>query len=93
MRDENIPIKLTCFSINSYNTRETIGFILVQMRTIKYTFGRKNAQVKPRWHKFLGVDSHWKQQKPELLLSVSLFERDDYKNMVSYLSRLSLLSY
>lgn len=87
MRDENLPIKLTCFSIGSNNTRESIGFILVQMRTVKYTFGRKNVQMKPRWHKLLGVHSHWKQQKPELLLSVSLIDRGgDCRNTVSQLT-------
>lgn len=87
MRDENLPIKLTCFSIGSNNTRESIGFILVQMRTVKNTFGRKNVQAKPRWHRLLGVNSRWKQQKPELLLSVSLLDRGgDCKNTVSQLT-------
>lgn len=42
MHNENRPIKLTCFSINSCTTQ--------------YTFGRKNAQIKPRSHTFLGGD-------------------------------------
>lgn len=85
MRDENLPIKLSCFSVKANGERDFIGMVLIQMRTVVYSHGRKLTKVKPRWHKLLGVAMHWKQQRPELLLAISLIDKnniDDDNNLV-----------
>lgn len=45
MRDENQPIKLQCFSISPKKEREAIGFVLVQIRGIVFSLGRKPEKV------------------------------------------------
>lgn len=78
MKEQNKPIKLECFLISPSNSnlRENIGFVLVQMRSIPFWNLRKNGLMKPHWYKLMGVESKWKSQKPELLLSVSITQKE-----------------
>lgn len=45
MKDENLPVKLQCYSIKQNGERDFIGFVLIQMRSLVYSFGRKPSQV------------------------------------------------
>lgn len=78
MREENQPIRLECFTILSGNQdlREEIGFVLIQMRSIPFWNYRKNGEIKSHWHKLICVSAEWRSQKPELLVSVSITQKE-----------------
>lgn len=80
MKEENQPIKLECFVQLSESRREAIGFVLIPLRTIPFWNSRKMGTMKPHWYKLHGVSQDNKTQKPELLLSVTIGNKDDILN-------------
>lgn len=65
---------------NNRNLREKLGFALIQMRSIPFWNFRKNGLIKPHWYKLLGVSAEWKSQKPELLICVSITQKESITN-------------
>lgn len=80
MKEENQPIKLECFLQMGENRRELIGFVLIPLRTIPFWTSRKMGVMKPHWYKLHGVSHDNKTQKPELLLGVTIGDKDDILN-------------
>lgn len=80
MKEENQPIKLECFLQMSESKREEIGFVLIPLRTIPFWNGRKMGMMKPHWYKLHGVTQDNKTQKPEILLSVTIGDKDEIQN-------------
>lgn len=80
MKEENQPIKLECFLQTSESRREEIGFVLIPLRTIPFWNSRKMGMMKPHWYKLHGVSQDNKTHKPELLLSVTIGDKDDILN-------------
>lgn len=78
MKEENQPIKVECFVQFSESRREPIGFVLIPLRTIPFWNSRKLG-MKPHWYKLHGVTQDNKTQKPELLLGVTIGDKDVLK--------------
>lgn len=79
MKEENQPIKLECF-LQMSESREEIGFVLIPLRTIPFWNSRKMGTMKPHWYKLHGVSQDNKTHKPELLLSVTIGDKDEILN-------------
>lgn len=77
MKEENQPIKLECFVQITESNRQLIGFILLPMRTIPFWSIRKIGMMKPHWYKLHGLSQ---ENKPELLVSVTIGNKDDILN-------------
>lgn len=77
MKEENQPIKLECFLQMADSRREQIGFVLIPLRTIPFWNSRKMGSMKPHWYKLHGVSQDNKTHKPELLLSVTIGDKDE----------------
>lgn len=94
MKEENQPIKVECFVQLSESRREPIGFVLIPLRTIPFWNSRKMGILKPHWYKLHGVTQDNKTQKPELLLSVTIGEREevlkDHEKLVIFVSQFLL---
>lgn len=88
MKEENQPIKLECFLQMNENRREPIGFVLIPLRTIPFWNSRKMGMMKPHWYKLHGVSQDNKTHIPELLLSVTIGDKDvmvsDHEKMVCF---------
>lgn len=80
MKEENQPIKLECFVQTTDLHRELIGFLLLPMRSIAFWSVRKIGMMKPHWYKLHGFSQETKATKPELLVSVTIGDRDDILN-------------
>lgn len=78
---ENLPVKIDCFKLNNYKgdlndaVKEHIGYILIPVKNIPTHPLVKAYQVKPRWHKFIGVNREFRQYHPELLLNIMITEK------------------
>lgn len=79
MKEENQPIKLECFFQVNADRRDEIGFVLIPLRTIPFWSSRKMGMMKPHWYKLHGVSDN-KTHKPELLLSVTIGDKDEILN-------------
>lgn len=86
MKEENQPIKLECFMQVGEGRRELIGFVLIPLRTIPFWNSRKMGTMKPHWYKLHGVSQDSKPKKPELLVGVTIGDKDqildDHDKMV-----------
>lgn len=80
MKEENQPIKLECYLQVTESRREQIGFVLIPLRTIPFWSSRKMGMMKPHWYKLHGVSQDNKTHKPELLLSVTIGDKDEILN-------------
>ena len=75
MKDENQPIRVECHCLVE-EKRESIGFVLVQMRSVALSStARKTGTLKPRWHKLMGVPLKWRTLKPEVSICVAITDR------------------
>lgn len=94
MKEENQPIKLECFLQVNDSRREEIGFVLIPLRTIPFWSSRKMGMMKPHWYKLHGVSQDNKTNKPELLLSVTIGDKDeilnDHEKMVNFISEVQV---
>lgn len=59
------------------SNRQLIGFVLLPMRTIPFWNSRKIGMMKPHWYKLHGISQESKATKPELLVSVSIGNKED----------------
>lgn len=80
MKEENQPIKLECYTHVNDVLREKIGFVLLPMRSIPFWNSRKLGMLKPHWYKLHGVTQESRSSKPELLLSVTIGDKNDILN-------------
>lgn len=80
MKEENQPIKLECFMQTADSNRQLIGFVLLPMRSIPFWSSRKIGMMKPHWYKLHGLSQETKASKPELLVSVTIGDKDDILN-------------
>lgn len=76
MKEENQPIKVECIAIKGENKREPIGFVLIPMLQIPFWNFRKSGMTKSHWHKLINVSNQYKSFKPELLLNVTITEKE-----------------
>lgn len=87
MKEENQPIKVECFMQLSESRREPIGFVLIPLRTIPFWNSRKMGMMKPHWYKLHGVAQDNKTPKPELLLGVTIGDKDvleEHEKLVTF---------
>lgn len=80
MKEENQPIKLECYMQTAESNRQLIGFILLPMRSIPFWNSRKISMMKPHWYKLHGLSQESKATKPELLVSVSIGNKEHILN-------------
>lgn len=80
MKEENQPIKLECYVQMNDVLREKIGFVLVPLRSIPFWNSRKLGMMKPHWYKLHGVTQESRCTKPELLLSITIGDKNNILN-------------
>ncbi|KAF7401559.1 hypothetical protein HZH68_007379 [Vespula germanica] len=76
MRSGQTPLKLECFALKDHNNKEKIGYILLSIRSAQIILKSKEIGIKVNWHTLLGLRNDLKAQKPELLLSLSIEDRE-----------------
>ncbi|XP_043500526.1 centrosomal protein of 120 kDa-like isoform X2 [Polistes fuscatus] len=76
MRCGQTPLKLECFALKDLNNKEKIGYILLSIRSAQIIPNSKKLKPKSNWHTLLGLKNNFKAQKPELLLSLSIEDRE-----------------
>ncbi|KAI4504421.1 hypothetical protein M0802_000892 [Mischocyttarus mexicanus] len=76
MRCGQTPLKLECFALKDHNNKEKIGYILLSLRSAQIISKSKETDAKSNWHTLLGLKSNFKIQKPELLLALSIEDRE-----------------
>lgn len=76
MRCGQTPLKLECFAIKNHNNKEKIGYILLSIRSAQIIPKSKEVDAKANWHTLLGLKNDLRAQKPELLLSLSIEDRE-----------------
>lgn len=62
------------------SNRQLIGFVLLPMRSIPFWNSRKIGMMKPHWYKLHGLSQENKAKKPELLVSVSIGNKEEILN-------------
>lgn len=80
MKEENQPIKLECYMQTTETNRQLIGFILLPMRNIPFWNSRKIGMMKPHWYKLHGLSQESTARKPELLVSLSIGNKEEILN-------------
>lgn len=80
MKEENQPIKLECYMQTTESNRQLIGFVLLPMLSIPFWNSRKIGMMKPHWYKLHGVSQQNKANNPELLVSVTIGNKEDILN-------------
>lgn len=80
MKEENQPIKLECYMQTTVSNRQLIGFVLLPMRSIPFWNSRKIGMMKPHWYKLHALSQESKATKPELLVSVSIGNKEHILN-------------
>ena len=92
---ENVPIKIDCFSLpkkEGIGLRKLIGSILIPVRSIPLYSLSKALQIKPKWYRLVGLSSEWREQRPELLLSIMITDKeffDSRNNLASVIEPVS----
>ncbi|XP_014607872.1 PREDICTED: centrosomal protein of 120 kDa [Polistes canadensis] len=76
MRCGQTPLKLECFALKDLSNKEKIGYILLSIRSAQIISNSKKLELKSNWHTLLGLKNNFKTQKPELLLSLSIEDRE-----------------
>lgn len=83
MKTENLPLKIDCFKLRNYRggaleeaAKEHIGYVLVPVRNIAIYPLMKACQVKPRWHKLVGLTKDWRMHRPELMMNLMITEKN-----------------
>ncbi|XP_015518371.2 centrosomal protein of 120 kDa isoform X1 [Neodiprion lecontei] len=76
MRVDHVPLKLECFAVDDSGLREKIGYILLPLRSAQIIPRDKSTNVKVSWHKLLGVKSELRVSVPEILLSLTIEDRE-----------------
>ncbi|KAK2575418.1 hypothetical protein KPH14_008330 [Odynerus spinipes] len=76
MRCGQIPLKLECFALKDNDNKEKIGYVLLGIRSAQIIPKSKKADAKANWHTLLRLRNDLKAQKPELLLSLSIEDRE-----------------
>ncbi|XP_015190742.1 PREDICTED: centrosomal protein of 120 kDa isoform X2 [Polistes dominula] len=76
MRCGQTPLKLECFVLKDHNNKEKIGYILLSIRSAQIIPNSKELEPKSNWHTLLGLKNNFKAQKPELLLSLCIEDRE-----------------
>lgn len=77
MKEDNQPIKLEFFMMSSDSSQTPIGIVLLPIRNIPFWNSRKSGTMKPHWYKLYGVPQDFLNGKPEILLSVSIGDKDE----------------
>lgn len=72
-----MPLKLECFAVNDVGSRDKIGYLLLPLRSAQIIPRGKEVEAKVGWHKLLGVKPELRVSGPELLLSLTIEERDN----------------
>lgn len=81
MKQENLPVRIECFAVNLKNggSRDFIGYILLPIRSVAIQVPSKAFVGSAHWHKLIGLAPDWKDFKPQLLLFVSITNREVFK--------------
>lgn len=82
MKDENQPIRVECIAVKDGSHREVIGFVLIPMLQIPFWNFRKSGMMKSHWHKLLSVSNQYKTFKPELMINVTITDKESAMNDV-----------
>lgn len=84
MRVGHVPLKIECFTVSDNGAKEKIGYVLLPLRSAQIIPRGNSASVKVNWHKLLGVKSDLRVSGPELLLSLTIEERDNAVSQTGY---------
>ncbi|XP_034948982.1 centrosomal protein of 120 kDa [Chelonus insularis] len=76
MRSAQEPLKIECFEIRENGTKDKIGYLLLSLRTAQVIAKDSDEDVKSNWHKLLGLRNDVKADKPEILLSLIIGEKN-----------------
>lgn len=61
----------------SDDNQMSVGFVLLPIRCIPFWTSRKSCTMKPHWYKLYAVSNEMPVHKPEVLLSVSIGDKDE----------------
>lgn len=79
MKMENYPIKIEVFAIKSEqdpSQRKLIGHLILPVRNIPFLPPTKALTFKSKWYKLIGLATEWRAQKPEVMLSLMITDRE-----------------
>lgn len=76
MRVGHVPLKVECFAVDGNGIREKIGYVLLPLRSAQIIPNGREQNVKVTWHRLLGVKPELRISGPELLLSLTIEERE-----------------
>lgn len=77
MRSGQVPLKLECFAVKSNDNKEKLGYLLLSLRSAQVFTKWSANNIKPNWHKLLGLKNEFKIHKPELLLGLSIHDLEN----------------
>lgn len=79
MKMENYPIKIEIFAVKSDTDpldRQLIGHLIFPVRNIPFLPPTKALTYKSKWYKVIGLAAEWRAQKPEIMLSLMITDRE-----------------
>uniref|UniRef100_A0A336LVM1 CSON001222 protein n=1 Tax=Culicoides sonorensis TaxID=179676 RepID=A0A336LVM1_CULSO len=79
MKMENYPIKIEVFAIKSDqdpSERKLIGHLIFPVRNIPVLPPTKALTCKSKWYKLIGLATEWRAQKPEIMLSLMITDKE-----------------
>lgn len=82
MKMENYPIKIEVFAIKSEDDpleRQLIGHLICPVRNIPFLPPTKALTYKSKWYKLIGLATEWRPQKPEIMLSLMITDREFFE--------------